>query len=41
LEGQQRIVVEDRDMVNNTAEGRIIVVAPYRIDVKISDITDK
>lgn len=28
-------------MSNNTAEGRINVVFPYRLDVKIRDITDK
>ena len=40
-EGQQRILVEDRDMTNNTAEARINIVFPYRLDVKIRDISDK
>lgn len=38
-EGQQRILVEDRDMTNNTAEARINIVFPYRLDVKIKDIS--
>ena len=40
LEGPTDIVVEDQRMTNNTAEGRINVVYPYRIQVEVKDVTD-
>ena len=40
-EGQSEILVEDQRMRNNTAEGSINVVYPYRIEVKVKDVTNK
>ena len=40
-EGQTDILVEDQRMKNNTAEGSINVVYPYRIEVKVKDVTSK
>jgi hypothetical protein len=38
-EGPVEIKVEDQRMADNTAEGLIHVVYPYRIDVKVKDVT--
>ena len=39
LEGEAQIHVVDHSMVNNTAEGSINVVHPYRLEVTIRDVT--
>ena len=38
-EGEATILVEDQQMKNNTAEGFINVVFPYRIEVSVKDVT--
>ena len=40
LEGRSDILVVDQRMPDNTAEGSINVVFPYRIEVRIRDVTD-
>ena len=40
-EGEATILVVDEHMKNNTAEGSINVVFPYRMEVSVRDITDK
>ena len=39
-EGEASILVVDQQMKNNTAEGSIYVVHPYRLEVTIRDVTD-
>lgn len=39
-EGEAPILVVDQQMKNNTAEGSINVVYPYRLEVKIRDVTE-
>lgn len=39
-EGEATILVVDQQMRNNTAEGSINVVFPYRMEVSIKDVTD-
>lgn len=39
-EGEATIIVVDQQMKNNTAEGSIHVVYPYRMEVTIQDVTD-
>jgi len=38
-EGEATILVVDQQMKNNTAEGSINVVYPYRMEVSIKDVT--
>jgi hypothetical protein len=38
-EGTQEILVVDTGMTNNTAEGQINIVYPYKLEAKIVDIT--
>jgi len=40
-EGAAEIVVVDQKMENNTAEGVINVVYPYRLEVKLRDVTNR
>ena len=40
VEGQAEILVVDQNMKNNTAEGSIHVVHPYRLEVSIRDVTE-
>ena len=39
-EGEAEILVVDQTMKNNTAEGNINVVHPYRLEVSIRDVTE-
>jgi len=39
-EGKQEIFVVDQQMTNNTSEGQINIVFPYKIQMRLKDITD-
>ena len=40
-EGKQDIFVVDQQMTNNTSEGQLNVVFPYKIQMRLKDCTDK
>jgi hypothetical protein len=39
--GTSNIIVVDQRMMNNTAEAEINVVYPYRLEVKLRDVTGR